>query len=74
METFKTCNNYSMLFSRYFLISTYKVALGIFNCFSNNDVTSCYGQDTITSIEHAKQFVECNELQRKNEALYGKSK
>jgi ribosomal-protein-alanine N-acetyltransferase len=33
-------------------------AQGIFNCFSNNDVTRYYGQDTLTSIEQAKQFVE----------------
>jgi len=33
-------------------------AQGIFNCFSNNEVTRYYGQDTLTSIEQAEQFVE----------------
>ncbi|WP_054027710.1 GNAT family N-acetyltransferase [Bacillus sp. FJAT-28004] len=32
-------------------------AQGIFNCFSHNDVTRYYGQDTFTSIEQAKQLV-----------------
>jgi ribosomal-protein-alanine N-acetyltransferase len=35
-----------------------KDAQDIFNCFSNNDVTRYYGQDTFTSIEQAKQLVE----------------
>lgn len=35
-----------------------KDALDIFNCFSNNEVTRYYGQDTLTSIEQAMQFVE----------------
>ena len=30
----------------------------IFNCFSNNDVTRYYGQDALTSLEQANQFVE----------------
>ncbi|MGN4126012.1 GNAT family N-acetyltransferase [Lysinibacillus sphaericus] len=33
-------------------------AQGIFNCFSNNDVTQFYGQDTLESVEQAEQFVE----------------
>jgi ribosomal-protein-alanine N-acetyltransferase len=33
-------------------------AQDIFNCFSNNEVTRYYGQDTLTSIEQANQFVE----------------
>ncbi|OBZ16400.1 GNAT family N-acetyltransferase [Bacillus sp. FJAT-26390] len=32
-------------------------AQGIFNCFSNKDVTRYYGQDPLTSIEQAEQFV-----------------
>ncbi|WML57926.1 GNAT family protein [Neobacillus sp. PS2-9] len=31
---------------------------GIFNCFSNTDVIRYYGQDALTSIEQAEQFVE----------------
>lgn len=34
-----------------------KDAQGIFDCFSNDDVTRYYGQDTLTSIEQAEQFV-----------------
>ncbi|WP_099352491.1 GNAT family N-acetyltransferase [Fredinandcohnia onubensis] len=30
----------------------------IFNCFSNNDVTRYYGQDPLTKVEQAEQFVE----------------
>jgi ribosomal-protein-alanine N-acetyltransferase len=30
----------------------------IFNCFSNNDVTRYYGQDTLTSMEQANELVE----------------
>ena len=30
----------------------------IYNCFSNDDVTRYYGQDTLTTIEQALQFVE----------------
>lgn len=33
-------------------------ANAIFHCFSNNDVTRFYGQDTLTSVEEAKQFVD----------------
>jgi [ribosomal protein S5]-alanine N-acetyltransferase len=33
-------------------------AQGIFECFSNKDVTRYYGQDTLTSTEQAEQFVE----------------
>ena len=33
-------------------------AQAIFNCFSNNDVTRYYGQDTLTSKEQAEQFVD----------------
>lgn len=36
----------------------YEDAQGIFDCFSNYDVTRYYGQDTLTSIEQANQFVE----------------
>jgi len=35
-----------------------KDAQGIFNCFSNNDVTRYYGQDPITTKVQAEQFVE----------------
>lgn len=31
---------------------------GIFNCFSNNDVTRYYGQEALTSLEEAKEFVD----------------
>ncbi|MDQ0219812.1 N-acetyltransferase [Peribacillus cavernae] len=37
---------------------TEKDAHGIFNCFSNNAVTRFYGQDTLTTLDQAKQFVE----------------
>ncbi|MEH7346386.1 GNAT family protein [Bacillus sp. JJ1532] len=30
---------------------------GVFNCFSNPDVTRFYGQDTLTSMEQAKEFI-----------------
>ncbi|MET4559000.1 ribosomal-protein-alanine N-acetyltransferase [Lysinibacillus parviboronicapiens] len=33
-------------------------AQGIFNCFSNRDVTRYYGQDTLESVEQAAKFVE----------------
>jgi [ribosomal protein S5]-alanine N-acetyltransferase len=33
-------------------------AEGIFTCFSNNEVTRFYGQDTLESVEQAEQFVE----------------
>lgn len=33
-------------------------ARGIFNCFSNNEVTRYYGQDTLTNLEEAKEFVD----------------
>lgn len=33
-------------------------AQGIFNCFSNNDVTRYYGQDPLTELEQAEQFVK----------------
>ncbi|MDQ0343961.1 ribosomal-protein-alanine N-acetyltransferase [Lederbergia wuyishanensis] len=33
-------------------------AQAIFDCFSNNDVIRYYGQDTLTSLEQAEQFVE----------------
>lgn len=33
-------------------------ARGIFNCFSNDEVTRYYGQDTLTSLEEAKEFVD----------------
>ncbi|MGE7093017.1 GNAT family N-acetyltransferase [Lysinibacillus sp. NPDC048646] len=33
-------------------------AQGIFNCFSNNDVTRFYGQDTLESVEQAVKIVE----------------
>ncbi|WP_010676584.1 GNAT family N-acetyltransferase [Bacillus timonensis] len=33
-------------------------AQGIYSCFSNKDVTRYYGQDPITEIEQAEQFVE----------------
>lgn len=32
-------------------------AQSIFDCFSNDDVTRYYGQDSLTSIEQAQQFV-----------------
>ncbi|WP_449537599.1 GNAT family N-acetyltransferase [Ferdinandcohnia sp. Marseille-Q9671] len=32
-------------------------AAGIYNCFSNEEVTRYYGQDPLTSIEQAEQFV-----------------
>ncbi|WP_099361550.1 GNAT family N-acetyltransferase [Fredinandcohnia onubensis] len=33
-------------------------AQAIFTCFSNNDVTRYYGQDSLTKLEQAEQFVE----------------
>ena len=33
-------------------------AQDIFNCFSNDEVTRYYGQDTLTSVVQANQFVE----------------
>ncbi|RFB13565.1 N-acetyltransferase [Bacillus sp. HNG] len=33
-------------------------AQGIFDCFSNHDVTRYYGQDPITELKQAEQFVE----------------
>ena len=33
-------------------------AEAIFTCFSNNDVTRYYGQDPLTKLEQAEQFVE----------------
>jgi [ribosomal protein S5]-alanine N-acetyltransferase len=37
---------------------TKKDAEGIFACFSNNDVTRLYGQETLASIEQAEKFVD----------------
>jgi ribosomal-protein-alanine N-acetyltransferase len=35
----------------------YEDAQDIFDCFSNDDVTRYYGQDNLTSVEQAQQFV-----------------